>query len=110
MPSFVFQRDGDHRDLLSFPTRRSSDLTSGGACELLRHGENCLTYPPGEPEPLARSEEHTSELQSLRHLACRLLFSKETVTTEIYSLSLHDALPISLPAGPANCCATAKIA
>src|ERR1035441_9616655 len=29
-----------------------------------------LTMPP---EPLERSEEHTSELQSLRHLVCRLL-------------------------------------
>src|ERR1035441_6071943 len=41
-----------------------------------------------------RSEEHTSELQSLRHLVCRLLLEKETATTEIYTLSLHDALPI----------------
>src|SRR5438045_1767382 len=32
-----------------------------------------------------RSEEHTSELQSLRHLVCRTLLSR---------LSLHDALPI----------------
>src|ERR1035441_4097367 len=39
-----------------------------------------------------RSEEHTSELQSLRHLVCRLLL--DTATTEIYPLSLHDALPI----------------
>src|ERR1039458_2834387 len=97
----------------------------------------------------ARSEEHTSELQSLRHLVCRLLLDKkkaaseyyfgkparkltladaallasrrhrrlppersgtlfahqppgsrhdfffnDTATTEIYTLSLHDALPI----------------
>src|ERR1039458_4212081 len=95
-----------------------------------------------------RSEEHTSELQSLRHLVCRLLLEKkfefrqgekpnhkvdctveyglccaanrvhahplsrcaqaampllapdcfffnDTATTEIYTLSLHDALPIS---------------
>src|SRR5262245_34574259 len=28
-------------------------------------------------EPVARSEEHTSELQSLRHLVCRLLLDKE---------------------------------
>src|SRR5215212_8752018 len=86
-----------------------------------------------------RSEEHTSELQSLRHLVCRLLLEKkkkegrsadcpgrdaserhpqlvhlpegvplpsraiyspffffnDTGTTEIYTLSLHDALPIS---------------
>src|SRR5471030_2611342 len=81
-----------------------------------------------------RSEEHTSELQSLRHLVCRLLLEKkkrlrdqwlpfvaelrlqadaaadrpvrrlagdghlfffnDTATTEIYTLSLHDALPI----------------
>src|SRR5262245_14681641 len=40
-----------------------------------------------------RSEEHTSELQSLRHLVCRLLL-EVTPTTTIYTLSLHDALPI----------------
>src|SRR5262245_10939901 len=38
-----------------------------------------------------RSEEHTSELQSLRHLVCRLL-----PPAAVYTLSLHDALPISL--------------
>src|ERR1039458_5929146 len=99
---------------------------------------------------MPRSEEHTSELQSLRHLVCRLLLEKKTLknhldhavldagavqcvasaalcwagvvqgvhhcelatvdistvvrffffffndtaTTEIYTLSLHDALPI----------------
>src|SRR5437588_170548 len=39
-----------------------------------------------------RSEEHTSELQSHSDLVCRLLL--DTATTEIYTLSLHDALPI----------------
>src|SRR5438045_486350 len=42
-----------------------------------------------------RSEEHTSELQSLRHLVCRLLPSPPLS----YTLSLHDALPISAPSG-----------
>src|SRR5574337_386829 len=52
-----------------------------------------------------RSEEHTSELQSPLNLVCRLLLEKkkkniffffnDTATTEIYTLSLHDALPIS---------------
>src|SRR6266404_5420902 len=52
-----------------------------------------------------RSEEHTSELQSLAYLVCRLLLEKkkniyyfffnDTATTEIYTLSLHDALPIA---------------
>src|SRR6478752_527603 len=60
-----------------------------------------------------RSEEHTSELQSRLHLVCRLLleqkkhiliiffFFNDTATTEIYTLSLHDALPT---------CATSAIA
>src|SRR3990167_2067580 len=42
----------------------------------------------------ARSEEHTSELQSQSNLLCRLVFFNDTATTEIYPLSLHDALPI----------------
>src|SRR5215471_21000849 len=32
--------------------------------------------PVGEPVPAARSEEHTSELQSRRELVCRLLLEK----------------------------------
>src|SRR5471030_1964997 len=99
--------------------------------------------PKPDPKPIRRrSEEHTSELQSLRHLVCRLLLEKkkcqwqfqhgqrderfpvgwpgglqlwhyqqqlclrrrerhgyyflnDTAPTEIYTLSLHDALPIS---------------
>src|SRR5947199_5923674 len=31
-------------------------------------------------EPAVRSEEHTSELQSLRHLVCRLLLEKKKKT------------------------------
>src|SRR5436853_623639 len=33
-------------------------------------------YDP-EPDVVVRSEEHTSELQSLRHLVCRLLLEKK---------------------------------
>src|SRR6476620_6169076 len=61
-----------------------------------------------------RSEEHTSELQSRQYLVCRLLLEKkkkkkkfhrffffnDTATTEIYTLSLHDALPSSRERGP----------
>src|SRR3989338_7978315 len=42
-----------------------------------------------------RSEEHTSELQSQFHLLFPLFFFNDPATTEIYTLSLHDALPIS---------------
>ena len=53
----------------------------------------------GPSEIGRRSEEHTSELQSRSDLVCRLLLEKnfffnDTATTEIYTLSLHDALPI----------------
>src|SRR5215208_3650629 len=33
---------------------------------------------------------------SCRHLRCSLFFINDTATTEIYTLSLHDALPIPL--------------
>src|ERR1044072_4839501 len=42
-----------------------------------------------------RSEEHTSELQTHRNISYGVFFFNDTATTEIYTLSLHDALPIS---------------
>src|SRR2546425_6227466 len=33
--------------------------------------------PPSSPRPFSRSEEHTSELQSLAYLVCRLLLEKK---------------------------------
>src|SRR5262245_31412459 len=58
----------------------------------LLHAE-CAQFPavPGRAGA-ARSEEHTSELQSLRHLVCRLLLAP--LAPVIYPLSLHYALPI----------------
>src|SRR5256886_15973209 len=45
--------------------------------------------------------------QNRRHVCCFFFFFNDTATTEIYTLSLHDALPIfmprvSLPAAPAS--------
>src|ERR1051326_9177696 len=49
-----------------------------------------------------RSEEHTSELQSHSFFFYCVFFFNDTATTEIYTLSLHDALPISFEcSGPA---------
>src|SRR5436309_1340994 len=48
---------------------------------------------PSEPAFCRRSEEHTSELQSRENLVCRLLL--DPAPPLIYTLSLHDALPIS---------------
>src|ERR1051325_7818991 len=51
-----------------------------------------------------RSEEDTSELQSPYVISYAVFFFNDTATTEIYTLSLHDALPIchsrSSPSSP----------
>src|SRR5437899_5781519 len=36
----------------------------------------------------ARSEEHTSELQSLRHLVCRLLLEKKKTTEKVTRIAM----------------------
>src|SRR5258705_8263021 len=37
---------------------------------------------------MSRSEEHTSELQSLRHLVCRLLLEKKKKKTDIHRINI----------------------
>src|SRR5690554_7700652 len=84
---FRIHSDGAHRDLHSFPTRRSSDLEyrSLSRAELLayyRAADIALITPLKDGMNLVakeycRSEEHTSELQSRPHLVCRLLLEKK---------------------------------
>src|SRR5947199_7465527 len=50
----------------------------------------------GRAEQLCRSEEHTSELQSLRHLVCRLLLEKKKQAeggTQVGGLPMPGRLP-----------------
>src|SRR5438874_6359385 len=91
VPIFSFStRTGDHRDLHSFPTRRSSDLPSGrasrGSCRSPTSRPPAATgccskarvvRPASRAGRRRRSEEHTSELQSRRDLVCRLLLEKK---------------------------------
>src|SRR5438445_1194925 len=76
---FFFYCYGDHRDLHSFPTRRSSDLAERTA--QIHH--DAALVNPRKPSvalhalPTNRSEEHTSELQSRQYLVCRLLLEKK---------------------------------
>src|SRR5262245_65625312 len=95
MLSLLFEFNRHHRDLLSFPTRRSSDLwrrskgrqkasardaadgagrTAGARNAAARNAAGTARRASGAR---SRSEEHTSELQSLRHLVCRLLLEKK---------------------------------
>src|SRR5687767_15433736 len=99
MYSFFFHCYCDPRDLHSFPTRRSSDLADrpDTPYSAARDGFfNPFNGIAGANNPnvvgaigsgrvwsrirsrvAARSEEHTSELQSLAYLVCRLLLEKK---------------------------------
>src|SRR5687767_15588930 len=97
--TLLLSRYGHHPHLHSFPTRRSSDLdrheahpddrfassTARSAVRVqlpgpersacaFRHGPDGRRGAPRDP---VRSEEHTSELQSLAYLVCRLLLEKK---------------------------------
>src|SRR5205814_7563068 len=100
---FFLQCPGAHRHLHSFPTRRSSDLPwrgcgaapwtppPGRTASANRSASRCPSCWPGRAA--ARSEEHTSELQSLRHLVCRLLLEKKKqklVLIQLHSNYLYD--------------------
>src|SRR5437899_13064768 len=68
----------DHPYLHSFPTRRSSDLEIDDVRGNDRPPFSRRIRELGRVVQLGvRSEEHTSELQSLRHLVCRLLLEKK---------------------------------
>src|SRR5690606_41584906 len=100
--TFFFYCYGDHRDLHSFPTRRSSDLAFVEGPLAVQFAprthdkadffeqkafESVLSLKaethnfPTTVEPFngaaTRSEEHTSELQSRENLVCRLLLEKK---------------------------------
>src|SRR5947199_1488520 len=49
------------------------------ATEWIRHRDDLWARPAAASRAGTRSEEHTSELQSLRHLVCRLLLEKKNV-------------------------------
>src|SRR6266404_6500921 len=80
---FFFSLYGDHRDLPSFPTRRSSDpRTRDRQRDVAEHLPARGTVDQRRRFQLhRRSEEHTSELQSLAYLVCRLLLEKKKNTT-----------------------------
>src|SRR5205823_13534338 len=81
---FFLYWSGPPRDLHSFPTRRSSDLANRAAAtkwKEIRPARRRHDQCPSETNNrIKRSEEHTSELQSLAYLVCRLLLEKKNKT------------------------------
>src|SRR5687768_18507554 len=58
--------------------RSRGEEADGEPCEILfEGGDACAPGIHRRPAPAARSEEHTSELQSRLHLVCRLLLEKK---------------------------------
>src|SRR5215208_7396649 len=84
---FFVEWYGDHRDLHSFPTRRSSDPSRLGRCTAMRLYDYAASGNCYKVRLLLRSEEHTSELQSRGQLVCRLLLEKKKKTTNIKQYS-----------------------
>src|SRR5687767_15736287 len=105
LPVFFFHSYADHRNLHSFPTRRSSDLNTGETTSATISAVRSTPGKTSRPKPTAvpeitrseisgtavgfRSEEHTSELQSLAYLVCRLLLEKKK-KTDYTEMTLDD--------------------
>src|SRR5262245_32535215 len=79
-------RDDASNETASRRPARVLDQRNGTAVARAGHGEHASGRLAGPDTPAAarmrecprtRSEEHTSELQSLRHLVCRLLLEKK---------------------------------
>src|SRR5262249_62266504 len=88
LPSFFFLMIRRPPRSTLFPTRRSSDLqTPMHPVDQRKKALDCQTAQPWDWDRQAaqsgsprRSEEHTSELQSLTNLVCRLLLEKKKKT------------------------------
>src|SRR3546814_2394656 len=104
MMGCFFKRYGDHRDLHvlthSFPTRRSSDLwastwkaNSWVGTNWRRDVSRPTSSRPvrvGTREPSGRSEEHTSELQSLMRISYAVFcLKKKTCDMLVLNLSFQ---------------------
>src|SRR5438876_11985356 len=77
-PVSLFHRCAAHSDPHSFPTRRSSDLLRVLAIQVEQQQSQSEEADFWANRLItARSEEHTSELQSPVHLVCRLLLEKK---------------------------------
>src|SRR3989442_2281799 len=88
--NIFFNDKGAHRDLPSSPTRPSSDFAPVGPPKsCVAHPRRCGGVLPvgsraSAMQPatkIRRSEEHTSEIKSRPHPACRLLFDTQNAAT-----------------------------
>src|ERR1044072_7803425 len=94
MPSFFLMiRRPPRSTLFPYTTLFRSMMTIGRSPATISSPVS-LTTKRMRSSSCKRSEEHTSELQSQRYISYAVFFFNDPATTEIYPLSLHDALPI----------------
>src|SRR5437879_6731564 len=72
----------------SFPTRRSSDLLQSKGGDPGRISLNLSLKQLRQVERDARSEEHTSELQSPMYVVCRLLLENNKLSSYVQEARL----------------------
>src|SRR5262245_66337618 len=77
---FLMIRRPPRSTLFPYTTLFRSGVEAGNIAVLRAAAVGALGSPGGTGEIGGRSEEHTSELQSLRHLVCRLLLEKKKTT------------------------------
>src|SRR3712207_7143465 len=69
------------------PVLFASELSGRSPVMFNKSGEPILASPSLTP---ARSEEHTSELQSRQYLVCRLLLEKKKKNKILHSIYIHN--------------------
>src|ERR1043165_4700767 len=94
MPSFFLMIRRPPRSPLFPYTTLFRSVVGGRLGEVEGEDEFALTGKEVDLDPVGRSEEHTSELQSRGLISYAVFFFNDTATPQISTLSLHDALPI----------------
>src|SRR5436190_10285733 len=91
----IYQTNNEHKNLHSFPTRRSSDLKQQRSESIIFSSINTRilfnqklhnlnkSIPTRNQQRRRRSEEHTSELQSHSDIVCRLLLEKKKIYPKV---------------------------
>src|SRR2546423_4097828 len=79
---FLMIRRPPRSTLFPYTTLFRSHAHARGRGQARRAGWALAPRGGGAPAPIQRSEEHTSELQSLAYLVCRLLLEKKKKKTD----------------------------
>src|ERR1051326_2122160 len=95
MPSFFLMMRRPPRSTLFPYTTLFRSQIAGGRAAVAGLALAAQPDPRAVLDAGGRSEEHTSELQSHSFISYAVFFFNDAATPEIYTLSLHDALPIS---------------